>query len=272
MPASSLHYWNAAAYAFNVAVTFGIGVTGLFDLPTNAELSEKYQTLVTPAGWAFAIWSVIFLTQAVWVLIPFVSSSSHHETVGYRYLWIVLAQAGWTLTFSHELVPASMVCMTVLAYLLWDTVAVLPSAASSIQDYSLQHLPFTLHTGWITAATVVNANVVLVYAAVSSHYQWMAAVLSLVGLFAVAVSELRRDSVIPVVLAWAAWGIAQELAAPKTSIRFHFSDPQITQLRQGANLATFTIVALVVIQLGMRLTRRFRYQNLRQEATPLQKK
>jgi hypothetical protein len=52
------HYGNVLAYVMNVLITYGIGVGGLFDRPTNGELSEKYQTLVTPIGWAFAIWGL----------------------------------------------------------------------------------------------------------------------------------------------------------------------------------------------------------------------
>ena len=54
----ALNYLNIVAYIVNVVFTYGIGVGGFFNLPTNDELSEKYQTLVTPVGWAFAIWGL----------------------------------------------------------------------------------------------------------------------------------------------------------------------------------------------------------------------
>lgn len=262
---SSLQYWNLAAYIFNVAVVFGIGV---MRSPTNAELSEKYQTLVTPVGWAFAIWSLIFTMQAVWVLVPFFSNPTRAATVGYRYVWVVIAQAGWTLTFSHERIVASMIFMTAIASFLWETVAALPPPATW-KEYTLVHLPFTLHTGWITAATLVNVNVVLVYFGVSAQGQWIAALLSLLLLFALAVSEVLRDHdwVIPLTLAWASFGIYQELSSPKFAIRIAFPERQIAQLQQGAALAAMTIVALLTIRIGIRLTRRPRH--LTDEATPL---
>ena len=49
---AGLNYVNIFAYLINIAVTYGIGVGGFTDLPTNSELSAKYQTLVTPIGWA----------------------------------------------------------------------------------------------------------------------------------------------------------------------------------------------------------------------------
>ena len=263
---SSLPYINVAAYLFNVAVTFGVG---FLKLPTNADLSQKYQTLVTPVAWAFSIWSLIFTMQAVWVLVPFLSNNpTRAAAVGYRYVWIVLAQAGWTLAFSHERILASMLFMAALASFLWETVATLPPPASG-KEYALVHLPFTLHTGWVTAATLVNVNIVLVYADVSAQGQWVAALLSLLLLFALAVSELLRDHdwVIPATLAWASFGIYRELSSPIFAIRITFAEWQIAQLQQGAALATVTIVALLAVRIGLWLTRQPR--PLTNETTPL---
>ena len=55
---TAVNYSNIVAYLLNVVVTYGIGVGGILDLPTNDELSAKYQTLVTPIGWTFSIWGV----------------------------------------------------------------------------------------------------------------------------------------------------------------------------------------------------------------------
>jgi hypothetical protein len=88
---------NLAAYVLNVAVTFGVGAAGYLGTPSNAELSLKYQTLVTPVGWAFSIWGIIFTLQAIWVLIPFFTSHQHNTAwvtaVEYNYLYVCLAQA-----------------------------------------------------------------------------------------------------------------------------------------------------------------------------------
>jgi hypothetical protein len=58
------------AYALNTVVTYDISVAGWWNLPSKGELSLKYQTLVTPVtpvGWAFAIWGIIFAPQFIWV-------------------------------------------------------------------------------------------------------------------------------------------------------------------------------------------------------------
>jgi len=62
---------NLIAYLVNCFVTFGIGTFGLANRPTNGDISDKYQTIVTPFGTSFSIWGIIFLWQALWVLWQF---------------------------------------------------------------------------------------------------------------------------------------------------------------------------------------------------------
>merc|ERR1712146_422558 len=51
---------NLIAYLVNCFVTFGIGTFGLANRPTNGDISDKYQTIVTPFGTSFSIWELSF--------------------------------------------------------------------------------------------------------------------------------------------------------------------------------------------------------------------
>merc|ERR1712118_549417 len=55
------------AYVLFIAVNV-ISQTGAFGLPTNADISDKYSTPITPAGWTFSIWGLIFVLQGGGVL------------------------------------------------------------------------------------------------------------------------------------------------------------------------------------------------------------
>ena len=57
---------NLLFYIINVVITYGVGVLGWYG-KTNSEVSAEYPTLLTPVGWAFSIWAVIFIAQGVWV-------------------------------------------------------------------------------------------------------------------------------------------------------------------------------------------------------------
>lgn len=96
----AVNYANIAAYIFNAAITYGVGVSGYF--PTNEELSAKYQTLVTPSGYAFAIWGIIFLSEAVFTVLQalpaYRSSDVVVKGVGYYFVLACIAQV--SLVFS----------------------------------------------------------------------------------------------------------------------------------------------------------------------------
>ena len=61
-----LNYLNLIGYIINVFFTFLL--VPVFGIPDNAELSEKYQTILTPAGYAFAIWGVIFVAEGIFAI------------------------------------------------------------------------------------------------------------------------------------------------------------------------------------------------------------
>merc|ERR1719181_542557 len=70
---------NLGAYVVNTIVTY-TSLTGVFGA-TNTELSKKYQTLVTPAGWAFSIWGPIFLWEGIFVVAQLFPSFRESTTV-----------------------------------------------------------------------------------------------------------------------------------------------------------------------------------------------
>merc|ERR1719502_929369 len=99
-----LNYANVIAFVLNCLFTFG--ATSAFGLPDNATLSIKYQTLVTPAPYAFAIWGAIFLSQFIWTvgqcLPAYRSTELVVKGVGYNYVFACAAQSIWTIVFGLE--------------------------------------------------------------------------------------------------------------------------------------------------------------------------
>ncbi|KAL3909133.1 MAG: hypothetical protein SGARI_002751, partial [Bacillariaceae sp.] len=245
----AVNYSNVAGYLVNLAVVFGSPLLGL---PDNGTLSAKYQTLVTPAGYAFAIWGIIFTSQLIWTIaqcLPaYRSSELVTKGVGYNYVWACLAQAVWTIAFGLERIPLSLVAMILI---LIPLVIILTSIsrieAGSIGRYWLLKFPFEIHAAWIMAATLVNCNVVFVAQAASSKAQtivgWTSlAVVILVGLFYL----MKRKWVVPCVLAWASSAISNELKNPKDLVVATFSEATIQHTRVAAgSVAAFLLVAIL---------------------------
>ena len=161
-----LRSWiNMLAYLANVSITYG-SLTGAFGA-TNEELSEKYQTIVTPAGYAFAIWGPIFIWEGIFAvaqMFPSLSTSPVVETVTPWWNCACLFQIGWTLFFAQDMIQGALVCMLgILVSLLTLILRTDYLPEISIKEYFLLRAPFSLHCGWIIAASVLNINVLADY-------------------------------------------------------------------------------------------------------------
>jgi benzodiazapine receptor len=247
---------NLGAYLLNVLVTYGVGVSGKF--PTNAELSAKYQTLVTPAGYAFSIWGIIFTAQLIWAVAQMLPKYRSKELVvhgvGYYYVAVCLAQIIWTFTFTAEQITLSLFAMlSILAALLKIITTTSKMTAETTGQYWLFKFPFEIHAGWIMAASLVNANVVLVAWNISATTQVTAAWFSLTLLAVASVYFTFGSSqyyvvVVPVVLAWASYAISVELSSPKDSIVAAFAEETIQSVMTASRVLVFLVLGTVALR------------------------
>jgi len=259
------NYLNLIGYILNVAVTFG--ASSFFNFPDNAELSNKYQTIVTPAGLSFAIWGIIFLSQGFFAVLQMLSSYRSHgfvqEGVKYWYFVACVFQSIWTFAFGYEVIGLSFLCMGGIFLSLLPIVRNQSRLGSefeefessqAISDFWVLKFPFSIHCGWIAAAFAVNANVFLVASGVQAAAQerWAyATVIYTVGCAMVALFYLPSpDFTIPYVLVWATMGIAIELKSPKDSIVNMFTDAVIGRVR-AAVLGVCVMLAIVTTGYGI---------------------
>jgi hypothetical protein len=173
-------------------------VTGLsssdFFLCTNAEISNRYFTIITPPGWAFSIWGLIFVWEAIaciYAVIPkFAETSSLVVDRTFVLCWAAacLAQCAWTFAFCTSLETAAALLFAVWLALAAQQQTTLRKLAAlgdevtlgtKFQLYVLLVAPFSLHLGWITAATALNVNMIAVKALASAETQLFMAVASL---------------------------------------------------------------------------------------------
>jgi len=96
---------NLLAFVLNCFFTYG-GNGGLFGGMSNGDLADKYEVLLSPSGFAFSIWGVIFISEGiftVWQALPAQRGSQLLEhVIGYWWCVACIAQAAWAVTFPHE--------------------------------------------------------------------------------------------------------------------------------------------------------------------------
>lgn len=247
---NKLNFINLIAYILNSIATYSIQF-GWIDRPNNGDISDKYQTIITPFGTSFLIWSVIFMWQLFWVCWQFLPSQRNSEGVikaWYYYPIFTVFQAGWTFSFSWEIMWLSLIFM-------YAILATLISASMSLQTYKktwkgylLWQGPFSIQTGWIMAASALNTNVLPVYYEASTTVKIVVSSLSLVVLVVTAFTWLSSypvDFAIPLVIVWALGGVYAELQSPMPMILEEFSTKQINGVQNGV------LAGLVVIGTGI---------------------
>jgi len=126
-------------------------------------VSDKYPTRVTPAGYAFAIWSLIYLgIVAFSIYQASLKNLERFRSLRTVYILSCASNCAW-LYFWHQ--EAILVSVAVI-FLLLGTLAFLNvklRTTETLNDFWLAKFPFGIYFGWVTAAAIVNATIALVY-------------------------------------------------------------------------------------------------------------
>ncbi|CAJ1951280.1 unnamed protein product [Cylindrotheca closterium] len=212
---------NIICYIANVSIVFIIGSTNISDIPTNAEISAKYPTLLTPSGYAFSIWGVVFLAQLIWAVAQLLPAYRACDLVingvGWNYVWICIAQIAWTGFFAQEYILNSMIAMIfILIPLMIVLFRFRNHMTNDNQSYFLLKLPFETHAAWIMAASLVNFSILLVDMGwFSKNFQVVVAVLSILLLAGAGFFfTMQEQYAVPCVIGWATLAIAIKLSDP----------------------------------------------------------
>lgn len=135
----------------------GLAMFGKIGGITPQGVSERYPNVLTPAGWTFSIWSIIYILVMIFMIGSLVNANvrTRAEDIG-NWFWIsCLLNIGWILTWHFDLIFASMLMMLGL---LTSLVMII----SKTDEITLFNAGFSLYAGWITVATLANLMVMLV--------------------------------------------------------------------------------------------------------------
>lgn len=177
---------------------------------TMGMVSAKYPTLLTPAGYAFSIWGLIFLTligYAVWQLLPGQRNASLPDAVAKPLTLASVATGVWVVLFAHELILPSVGVMLLILLCLVVAYGRTRRRIFAGAAPALVGVPFSLYLGWISVAAVINLTIGLQQLGWQAS-QGLAVTLALGLLFvvvalALVMSRVFRDKVFPLVAAWA---------------------------------------------------------------------
>lgn len=203
-----------------LAVFFQIGATMLPQFGIGEAIgsrSDDVRTLITPAGWAFAIWGPLFFGTIVFAIYQGLPAQHRNDLLA-RIAWPATAAfAGnglWaTYTQLNDLtaISAVIIAATLLSLLLiYRTFAAWPVRFTAGERWCAV-LPLSALAAWLTAATIVNIASTLTYygVGVPDPEPLLAAGVVLVGGGVASLAILRGggNPWYAAVFLWALWGI-----------------------------------------------------------------
>lgn len=209
--------WSILNMIFLLA-TLGVnylGATGFFNGMSQKDVSDKYSTLLTPAGFAFSIWGLIY-TLVFISLVYFivkrknVKVSQLVSSVSPLFVISSLLNMGWIIAFSYELVGLStlfIIGMVISLFLIVEKTY--KNRADT--PYTFIGLSFTLYSAWVFIASILNVAIFLVQQDWGgfgiSDSVWAIIIIIVAIVFPLIYMAFSKNAVFPISLAWAFFGI-----------------------------------------------------------------
>jgi benzodiazapine receptor len=212
---------NVLAFAVTVIVN-GLASSLALNGRTTAEVSDQYFTLVTPAGYVFSIWGVIYallLAFVVFQALPSQRGKPFLRQISVLFILSSVFNVVWLFLWHYDQIVLSVVLMFAL---LATLIAVylrlgIGKTVVSVKERVFVHLPFSVYLGWITVASIANVASALVAVGWDgfglASDVWAVLVIGVALLITLGVIATRRDVAYSLVLVWALVGIAVNQSA-----------------------------------------------------------
>lgn len=153
---------NTISLVFALAMNALAG-SSFFDGKTVGEVSRRYDTLFAPAGYAFAIWGLIYLLLVFFVAYQWFAWLKHREgrEIEQTGLWLIvanLANGFWIGAWLSESIGLSVLLIFIL---LISLLALTVRLRMEIWDAPLRIIvfvwwPIVVYLGWIVVASAAN--------------------------------------------------------------------------------------------------------------------
>jgi benzodiazapine receptor len=239
-----LKWMNIIAFALTVVVNGLAGGTTILGGKLTSEISDANPTLITPAGYVFSIWGIIYVLLGIFVVfqvLPSQKTKGYQGRIGWLFVLSCLLNIAWLFLWQFEYLGLSVVLMflllaTLIAIYLRLNVG---KSAVTLREKLAVHVPFSVYLGWITIASIANVSVALVSVGWDgfgiSQETWAFLIVIIALLITLLVIATRKDVAYGLVVIWALLGIAVKQSG-------------------NQNIVTTTEISAVVIVIALALS------------------
>ena len=218
---------NIVAFIIMIAVNGMAGSTNLLNGKTSGEISDAYPTLITPAGYTFSIWGIIYTLLLIFIVYQVLPRNCEQPFISQIGALFALSSAFnvvWLFLWHYELLSYSLILMFALLATLIAIYMRLNIGKThvSITEKTCVHLPFSVYLGWITVASIANVAAALEAAgwegAGIDESTWAVLVIAVALLITLAVLTTRKDVAYGLVIVWALTGIMSKQIENQTIV------------------------------------------------------
>jgi translocator protein len=218
---------NIILYILTIIVNSLAGGTTLIGGRLTAVVSDSNPTLVTPAGYVFSIWGIIYILLGAFVVYQALPSRSNRGfTERIRWLFVLsnIINIVWIFFWQFEYLTVSVVLIFLLLATLIAIYVRLGVGKSKVgfDDRLAVHIPFSVYLGWITVASIANVATTLVSlnwdGAGISPETWAILVVAVALVITSLMLITRKDAAYSLVIIWALIGIAVKQSGNQTIV------------------------------------------------------
>jgi tryptophan-rich sensory protein len=183
---------------------------------TQRDLSMQYQIFLTPSGYVFSIWGLIYLGLAAYIIsqaLPQRLSDPRLRALDLPFALSCLCNMSWLIVWHYQYITLSMCLMLGLlgsliwSYLLLDRIGDHSDEAS----HWFVEQTFSVYLGWVSLATMLNVSILLYTSGWTggplTPQLWAVILLGIACALFLYLGLSRQDPEILGVLSWASIGI-----------------------------------------------------------------
>lgn len=258
---NEINFLNIGYCCVSTLLNVGVGLLGLFGLPTYAQQSGYFPTLISPAPlFITGIWTFIYTSQALFTIFQTTrvlrARAQIQDGIRYFYGLASLFQVIFTITYCTEMFWASLLCSFGVIAALRSLISSQAAVASdhSWTEFWLLHFPFRIHLAWIVFVAVLNSNIIFVYLNFSNTAQIVMASISAAIIIIVSFVELFTSKkplfVIPFAFCYGIGAAAYELFFPTSDhVRGTFRRSTIICFEIALAALAAVLIFLILIRL-----------------------
>jgi hypothetical protein len=114
---AALRWGNIVAFLLTGVVNGLAGSTAILGGKNTAQISDAYPTLITPAGYVFAIWGIIYVLLGVFVVfqaLPSQKDKEYQKKIDWLFILSSLFNIVWLFLWQSEYLGWSVVVIFLL--------------------------------------------------------------------------------------------------------------------------------------------------------------